>query len=57
MKFYFRNKNGTSRELTMEEVREHMSKFQIQEAIEAKQADPNEEVSYMTVDGFIVVEF
>ena len=56
MKFYFQDMNGNRKELTMEEVRRHMSNFQITEAVEAKQADPQEEVSYMTVGGFIVVE-
>ena len=57
MKFYYQDKNGARRELSPEEVREHMSEYQIQEAIEAKQADPLEEVSYMTIGGFIIVEF
>jgi hypothetical protein len=34
-----------------------MSEYNIQEAIAAKQADPQEEVSYMTVGGFIVCDF
>ena len=57
MKFYFQDKQGNRRELNHEELREHMSEYQISEAIAAKQADPNEEVSYMTVGGFIIVEF
>lgn len=57
MKFYLRDERGHHRELSAEEVREHMSEYQIQEAIEAKQTDPLEEVSYMTVGGYIIVEF
>lgn len=57
MKFYFQSKDGTVyRELGPEELREHMSEYQIREAIEAKQADPLEEVSYMTIGGFIVLD-
>lgn len=56
MKFYFQDYQGNRKELTEDEVREHMSAYQITEAVEAKQADPLEEVSYMTVGGFIVVE-
>lgn len=33
-----------------------MSEYNIYEATEAKKADPLEEVSYMTVGGFIRVE-
>ena len=57
MRFYFQDKHGNRRELTEDEVLEHMSPYQVSEAIEAKQADPQEEVSYMTVGGFIIVEF
>jgi hypothetical protein len=57
MKFYFDKQDGTSQELTMDEVRKHMSEYNIKEAIEAKKADPLEEVSYMTVGGFIRVDF
>ena len=56
MKFYHQDKQGNRRELSQEEVLEHMTPYQIREAIEAKRADPQEEVSYMTVGGFIVVE-
>ena len=56
MKFYFDGYDGTRKELTMDELREHMSEYNIKEAIEAKKADPLEEVSYMTVGGFIRVE-
>lgn len=56
MKFYYDKKDGTSQELTTEEVREHMSEYQIAEGIEAKQTDPCEEVRYMTVGGYIRIE-
>lgn len=56
MKFYFYDKSGKGREMDMDEVRQHLSEGQIEEAIEAKREDPNEEVSYMTVGGMIVVE-
>lgn len=57
MKFYYCRKNEPSRELTMEEVRKHLSEAQIQDAIEAKYDDPDEEVSYMTKGGLILVTF
>lgn len=56
MRFYFQDRQGNRKELTDEEVLEHMTPYQVREAIEAKQADPLEEVSYMTVGGFIIVE-
>lgn len=56
MIFYYQDKNGNRRELSPEELREHMSEYQIREATEAKQADPLEEVSYMTDGGFIICE-
>ena len=56
MKFYFVTKDGNRRKMKMSEVREHMGEYQIQEAKAAKRADPNEEVSYMTVGGYIIVE-
>ena len=56
MKFIFDGYDGTSKELTMDELREHMSEYNIKEATEAKKADPLEEVIYMTVGGFIRVE-
>ena len=56
MKFYYQDKQGNRRDLSQEEVLEHMTPYQIREAIEAKQADPLEEVSYMTVGGFIILE-
>ena len=59
MKFYFydRIRNGKTREMQMEEVQQHLSQQQIDDAIEAKREDPLEEVSYMTRGGFIVVDF
>lgn len=56
MKFYFQANDGSRRELTDDELREHMSEYNIYEAIKAKQEDPDEEVSYMTVGGFIICE-
>ena len=56
MQFYFDGKDGTSKKLTMAEAKEHLSTYQITEAIAAKRADPQEEVSYMTVGGFIRIE-
>ena len=56
MKFYFQDDAGNRRELTGDELREHMSEYNIREAIEAKQKDPAEEVKYMTVGGFIICE-
>jgi tRNA threonylcarbamoyladenosine modification (KEOPS) complex Cgi121 subunit len=57
MKFYLYDKNDNAKELSMEEVRKHLSELQIKEAIEAKIEDPDEEVCYMTVGGIIGVEF
>lgn len=57
MKFYFVTKDGNRRRMKMSEVREHMGEYQIQEAKAAKRADPNEEVSYMTIGGYITVDF
>ncbi len=57
MKFYLYDKNDNAKELSMEEVRKHLSELQIKEAIEAKIEDPGEEVCYMTVGGIIGVEF
>lgn len=54
-KFYFVSNDGKERRaLSDEELREHMSAYQIGEAKEAKRNDPEEEVSYMTVGGYIV---
>lgn len=59
MKFYFydRIRNGKAQEMSTEEVHQHLTQNQIDDAIEAKKADPLEEVSYMTVGGYIVVDF
>lgn len=58
MKFYFYDRHSENRrELTMEEVHRHLSENQIEEGIEAKKMDPLELVSYMTVGGFIEIEF
>lgn len=59
MKFYFydRIRNGRPREMKMDEVQEHLSPAQIDAAVAAKKEDPNEEVSYMTSGGYIVVDF
>ena len=59
MKFYFydRIRNGNPREMKMDEVRQHLSLNQIEDAIAAKEEDPLEEVSYMTRGGYIVVDF
>lgn len=59
MKFYFydRIRNGKALEMNMEEVRQHLSQQQIDDAVEAKREDPLEEVSYMTRGGFIVIDF
>lgn len=57
MKFYFYDRNGKSREMQMDEVQQHLSQSQIDEGIEAKKADPLEEVSYMTIGGYIVIDF
>lgn len=54
MKYYFQNRNGFRKQITMDEVKEHLSAAQIMDAIDAKREDPNEEVSYMTVGGFII---
>lgn len=57
MKFILYEKNGSGRELTMEEVHKHLSEAQIEEAIQAKIADPGEDVAYMTIGGMICLDF
>lgn len=57
MTFYLDKTDGTTQKLTNEEVRKYLSKYQIELAIEAKRADPLEQVSYIVVGGFIRVEF
>ena len=56
MKFYFEKYDGTTVKLNRSELKHHLSEYQIREAIEAKQDDPMEEVSYMTHGGFIRFE-
>lgn len=58
MKFYYQSRDGkTYKALTDAEVREYLSELQIEDALDAKYADPDEEVSYMAPGGFIVLEF
>lgn len=58
MNFYFVDKSGNNRrKLTDDELHQHLSECQIEEAIEAKKEEPYEEVSYMTVGGFIVCDY
>lgn len=56
MKFYFVDRAGKRTRLTSEQVRIRLTERQIKEAIEAKRADPLEEVSYMAPGGMIVAE-
>lgn len=56
MKFYFVDRTGKRKRLTSEQVRIRLSEQQIKEAIEAKRADPLEEVSYMAPGGMITLE-
>lgn len=56
MKFIYYKTTVEPITLTEEQVREHLSEHQIEEGIRAKQSDPNEEVSYMTVGGYIGIE-
>ncbi len=56
MKFYFQDRQGKRRKLTKAELRERLTDEQIKESIEAKRADPLEEVAYMTNGGYVVVE-
>ena len=57
LKFYFHDRNGYHYEMPMEKVHEHLSEAQIEEALAAKTADPNECVAYMTSGGIITVDF
>lgn len=57
MKFYLYDKNDNAKELSMEEVHKHLSEAQIEEAIQAKIADPGEDVAYMTIGGMICLDF
>jgi len=56
MKFYFVDRAGKRTRLTSEQVRIRLTEQQIKEAIEAKRADPLEEVSFMAPGGMIVAE-
>ena len=56
MKFYFQDYDGNRRELTDAELREHMSEYNIFEAIKSNRGDPDKEVCYMTVGGFVICE-
>ena len=57
MNFYYQDKQGKVVQIEEEEAREHLEWWQINEGIEAKQADPCEEVSYMIDGGFIIIDF
>ena len=56
MKFYFVDRAGKRKRLTSEQVRIRLTEQQIKEAIEAKRADPLEEVSFMAPGGMITME-
>ena len=64
-RFVFYSNLGHVWEMGMDEVREHLTEAQIEEALQAKRDDPNEEVSYMAqldiegipLSGCIVIEF
>jgi hypothetical protein len=56
MKYYYDQHNGKSKKITKAEALKHLSASQITEGVAAKKADPYEEVSYMTADGFIRIE-
>ena len=57
MKFFFYpDDNGEPHRMDMSEVREHLSKLQIKDVRDAKRADPEEDVRYLTIGGVIVVE-
>ena len=57
MKFYLQSRNGNIEEITEGEARELLGKRRFDEGIEAKKADPLEEVSYMAGDGFVIIDF
>lgn len=57
MKFILIKNNGTTQLLNAKEVKERLKDYQIKEGMEAKQENPFEEVSYMTYDGRIIIEF
>ena len=58
---YARYSSHSQRDVSIEQqvqkCTEHLSPAQIDAAIAAKKEDPNEEVSYMTRGGYIVVDF
>ena len=58
MKFFYVSRDGkTRRALTDAEVREYLSEAQIEDALDAKYSDPEEEVSYMARGGYILLDF
>ena len=54
MKYYFQDRNGLRKQITIDEVKERLSAVQIMDAIDAKRDDPKKEVGYMTAGGFII---
>lgn len=56
MRFYFDKQDGTTEELTYEELTEHMSYYQIDDAIDEKIQRPDMELIYETVGGRIRFE-
>ncbi len=56
MIFFFVDRAGKRKRLTSEQVRIRLTEQQIKEAIEAKRADPLEEVSFMAPGGMITLE-
>lgn len=56
MKFYFDQQDGTTKELTYAELTEHMSYYQIDDAIDTKIQRPDVELTYRTVGGRIRFE-
>ena len=57
MRYWFIDKSGNRRELDRAEVLEHLSLPQLMDGEDAKQDDPLEEVTYMTVGGMIEIGF
>lgn len=57
MKVILVKNNGTTKELSEKEIKTYLKDYQIKEGIKPKQEDPFEEVSYMTYDGRIIIEF
>lgn len=56
MKYYYVDKTGKRTRLTKKNVRVFLTEDQIKEGIEAKRADPLEEVSFMAPGGMITLE-